>query len=323
MRTAPAHEFDVAVVGQTFCDLVFEGAPLTFAPGTESYASNLVLSAGGAATRAVAAARLGAHTALVSELGSDEFGGIVRSRLQREEHLSLDWVEEAPSTPVTVALTSAEDRAFLTWDAGRTSPAFDAPRMPGARYVHVGMAEGIPAAALELRASGTRVVGGVGWDESGEWSEAHLDALSDVDVFCPNADEAMAYARASTLLEAIELLAERVPTLIVTDGPRGAWIVSPEHRTPRHVPGFSATAVDPTGAGDVFVAAVMVELANGSSLEDAVRFANAAASLAVAAHGGAEAAPHRSSVLAVLSGTGSIENGAPVVDAGTYGTGGE
>lgn len=303
MTNAQRDGFDVAVIGQIFCDFVFEGAPLSFAPGTESYASGLVISPGGAATRAVAASRLGARTALVSELGSDEFGTIMRNRLAAEDGLDLDWVAEVDSTPVTIALTSEHDRAFLTFDRGRTSPAFDATVIPATRYLHVGLAEGVSNAVFESRAAGATVVAGVGWDGSGDWSQSHLDALVNVDIFCPNADEAMAYTRTSSLAAAVEVLAELVPTLIVTDGPRGAWIASAEFASPRHVDGFPTTAVDPTGAGDVFIAAVMTELSSGESLTAAVRFANAAASLAVAAHGGASAAPRRHRVLDVLSAT--------------------
>jgi len=292
---------DIAVVGQTFCDLVFEGAPLEFRPGTESYASGLVVSPGGAATRAVAAARLGASTALVSELGPDDFGDMVRRRLQSEPGLTLDWVSPAGATPVSVALTSSQDRAFLTYDGGRTAPSFTVQDLPRTRFVHVGLVEGVADAVVDARRAGTVVVAGVGWDESGAWAGDQLDALADIDVFCLNADEALAYTRAASLGEAVRVLAARVGVLVVTDGPRGALVMEPGLDAPVRVPGFAVRAVDPTGAGDVFVAAVMVELAQGADLVAAVRFGNGAAALAVSAHGGAAAAPRREDVLGLLS----------------------
>lgn len=292
--------FDVAVLGQSFYDLVFQGAPLTFQPGTESYASGLSVSPGGAATRAVAAARLGASTALVSELGTDEFGTLLRHKLVSEANISLDWCREIDSTPVSVALTSAHDRAFLTYDQGRHSPSFVPTAIPSSRYVHVGLVEGISAEVIEARVTGTRVVAGVGWDGTETWPKGHLDALKDVDIFCPNADEAMAYTRTNRLGDALDALAPLVDTLIVTDGPDGAWIAGRGAGAPRHIEGFSTVAVDPTGAGDVFVAAMMVELAQGHNIDDAVRFANAAAAIAVSAPGGAAAAPYRRRVLELL-----------------------
>lgn len=301
MSKAAQAPIEVAVLGQTFCDLVFEGAPLVFVPGTETYASNLVVSSGGAATRAVAAARLGASTALVSELSGDAFGQIIRAELEAVPNLNLDWCVEAASTPVSVALTSVEDRAFLTYDAGRTSPSITVDELPAASYLHVGLVEGLDSSIRSARSAGTSIVAGVGWDGTGAWPQEHLRALVDVDIFCPNAGEAMAYTGMRTLENAILALAPRVPLLIVTDGARGAWIAGRDVQTPELVPGFPTLAVDPTGAGDVFIAAVMVELARGADARQAVRYANAASALAVSAVGGVASAPDREAVAAFLS----------------------
>ena len=62
------------------------------------------------------------------------------------------------------------------------------------------------------------------------------------------------------------------------------------------VPGIQVQAVDTTGAGDTFSAAFCVALAEGRSLEDAVRFGNTAAGLAVTKYGVIEAIPYRRDV---------------------------
>ena len=63
-------------------DLVFTGVNAP-APGAEVFADGFAISPGGAANRAVAAARLGAHTALVTELGDDPIGCIVDAKSAR------------------------------------------------------------------------------------------------------------------------------------------------------------------------------------------------------------------------------------------------
>ena len=75
------------------------------------------------------------------------------------------------------------------------------------------------------------------------------------------------------------LLARGVKTVIITLGPRGAFVASEEFRG--LVPGFEVKAVDTTGAGDVFNGALAVALARQQPLADAVRFANAAAAISV------------------------------------------
>ncbi|HKB77629.1 MAG TPA: PfkB family carbohydrate kinase, partial [Myxococcales bacterium] len=50
-------------------------------------------------------------------------------------------------------------------------------------------------------------------------------------------------------------------TILLTDGPRGCTILSPTAE--RHVPAFPAREVDPTGAGDCFLAGFAIGLLRG------------------------------------------------------------
>lgn len=79
--------------------------------------------------------------------------------------------------------------------------------------------------------------------------------------------------------------------LIVTLGRDGARYYDGE----RHivVPGIQVNAVDTTGAGDTFNGALAVALAEMMRLEDAIRFANAAASLSVEQFGAQGGMPGR------------------------------
>jgi ribokinase len=59
--------------------------------------------------------------------------------------------------------------------------------------------------------------------------------------------------------------------------------------------------VDTTGAGDAFAAALAVGLAEGQSVQNAARFANAVAALATTKLGAQSGFPHRAEVLAFMS----------------------
>lgn len=73
-------------------------------------------------------------------------------------------------------------------------------------------------------------------------------------------------------------------TVIVRMGKDGAWLAVPG-RGPRHIAGFPVQAVDTNGAGDCHAGVLCARLCEGARLEDAVRYANAAAALSVTKRG--------------------------------------
>jgi len=97
------------------------------------------------------------------------------------------------------------------------------------------------------------------------------------------------------------LLSRADQTAVVTLGAQGARIVTQEETS--LTPTFAVEAVDTTGAGDSFNAALAVGLAEGMALGDAVRFANAAAALCVTKPGAADSAPCRADVDALYFGS--------------------
>lgn len=108
---------------------------------------------------------------------------------------------------------------------------------------------------------------------------------------------------------AATLLQRGVGAVVITLGATGAFVATTELR--QIIPGFGVEARDTTGAGDVFNGALAVALAEQASLEDAVRFANAAAAISVTRDGAQPAAPHRAEILQLLGGSpiGSRESG--------------
>jgi ribokinase len=91
-----------------------------------------------------------------------------------------------------------------------------------------------------------------------------------------------------------KLRARGVQTVILTLGPRGAFIADANGK--QLVPGFKVKAVDTTAAGDIFNGSLAVALAEGKPLPAAVRFANAAAALSVTKLGAQPSAPTRKEI---------------------------
>jgi sugar/nucleoside kinase (ribokinase family) len=292
-------DIDVLVAGRVFADLVFTGVHAP-EPGAEVYADGFAISPGGAANRAVASARLGARTALVAELGDDPIGCIVARSLRDEPDLDLRFAIQRADyqIPISVAITDGHERSFVTYEHSGELPPW--PASTPVRVAHVGLGRGpVHPQATRLRADGTTIVAGVGWDPSGQWSETLLEHLKGVDVLIVNDHEAVQYTRAGTVDAALDVLARVVDTAVVTLGPRGAVAARGSARL--QVPAIVVDAVDPTGAGDAFAAAFMAATAWDWELHDRLRLASVCATCSVRSAGGARSAPHPADIAHLLA----------------------
>jgi ribokinase len=132
--------------------------------------------------------------------------------------------------------------------------------------------------------------------------------LARVSVLTPNESEALVLldrrGTSVSLAEAPEvaraLLKRGTRSVILKLGEQGAFFQDASGG--RHFPGFAVKAVDATAAGDTFGGALGVALAEGRSMDDAIRFANAAAALSVTRLGAQASMPERREVEALLAG---------------------
>ncbi|MDA8204093.1 MAG: ribokinase [Chloroflexi bacterium] len=95
------------------------------------------------------------------------------------------------------------------------------------------------------------------------------------------------------------LLARGPGHVIVTLGSRGSLVVT--SGSTQHVPAVPVDAVDPTGAGDEFIGALAVFLAEGASMADATMAAAAAAAISVTRIGTQVSFPDRQEVERLLA----------------------
>jgi ribokinase len=124
--------------------------------------------------------------------------------------------------------------------------------------------------------------------------------LQNVSILTPNETEAemlsdIAVKDEVSAQQAAEALkAKGVEAVIITLGAAGAYVHAPHFQG--MVPGFQVEPVDTTAAGDTFNGTLAVGLAEGMSLEQAVRFAHAAAALSVTKLGAQPSAPERKTI---------------------------
>jgi len=298
-RTPQAPAFDLYLQGMVFLDIIFTGVAEMPSGGREIWADGMGSCPGGIANLAVAAARLGLRTSLGAAFGDDDYGEFCWRTLE-QEHVDLSTSKRYPGwhSPVTVSIAVDADRNMITH-------GHDEPECPSAMIGHPPRSsailmdlsahhpgDSVGAGWAELaRNDGALIFADVGWDPTGRWDPAILDQLSTCHAFMPNAGEAMAYTRTSTPQDALYALADRVPLAVVTNGPFGAMAYDATTGEEAAVPALRVTATDPTGAGDVFGAAMTLGTLAGWRLADRLAFAALCSSLAVQQVGGSLAAP--------------------------------
>ena len=301
LRTPGAPELDVLIWGTVFLDIIFTGLDALPEDGQEVWADGMGSCPGGIANLAVAARRLGLRTSLAAAFGDDAYGDFCWETLADYEHVDLSRSQrfEGWHSPVTVSMAVNRDRGMVSHGhAPPLGPAELIGTPPPTRAVMVELSEqrplicgSEPTWVQQAQAAGSLVFADVGWDPSGRWSSDVLDQLSVCHGFLPNAGEAMAYTRTHTPHEALYALADHVPLAVVTNGESGALAIDSATGEEAVVPALRVPAMDPTGAGDVFGASIVLGTLAGWPLQQRLAFAALCSSLSVQQFGGSLAAP--------------------------------
>ncbi len=293
----------VVVVGSANIDMVAR-VPHLPGPGETLLGGAFAMVPGGkGANQAVAAARLGAVVTFIGCVGADGFGDLMVLNLENEG-IRTDFVVRDPDATTGVALITVDEEfgentiVVAPGANARLSPALLALAAGAIRDADIVVCQleipmdTVQSALQTARAAGIRTI------LNPAPAQALPDALlSLVSVLTPNQTEAaqMLGADLDPAAAAIHLRKRGADSVVVTLGAAGARVVSASGNT--GVPASpSAEVVDTTAAGDCFTGALAVALGEGQTLEDAVRFANAAASLSVETEGAQPSLPNRLAV---------------------------
>ncbi|QIQ04894.1 carbohydrate kinase family protein [Streptomyces liangshanensis] len=291
---------DVYLTGTVFLDIVFTGLAAAPVRGTESWARGMGSSPGGIANMATALARLGLRTSLAAAFGDDHYGEYCWDALEQGEGIDLSGSRKVPGwhSPVTVSMAYEGERTMVSHGHEAPPPEGALPECPPrARAAIAALLPGRGDPWIGRAAShGSLIFADVGWDDSGRWDLAGLVDLEHCEAFLPNAAEAMRYTRTDDPRKAAWKLAEKVPVAVVTLGAEGAYAVDGRTGESARVPAIAVEALDPTGAGDVFVAGFVTGTLAGWPLADRLAFAGLTAALSVQEFGGSLSAPGWSEV---------------------------
>jgi ribokinase len=296
----------VCVVGSLNVDLVVRVDHLP-APGETVLGGRFSTHDGGkGANQAVAAARAGAGVTLIGAVGSDEHGRRALEAL-RAEGLDLDRLRRADTEQTGVALIvvgpRGENQIAVAPGANHAWQLDDEDRARIAACDVLLTNHEVPA---DVVAEALHVAHGAG--VRAILNPAPARALSSEilalgPILTPNEHElVVAIGNDDTQAALEELAARHAGPIVVTQGAAGALVVE-DGREERFAGHAVDAVVDTTGAGDTFNGVLAAWLAGGSSLADAVRAANLAASMSVGTAGARDGMPHREAIWSEL-GTG-------------------
>ena len=280
-------------------------------------ASGFKKAPGGApANVAVAVARLGHASAFLGQVGDDPFGHYLADVLAADkiDVSGLRFSAEARTALAFVSLRADGERSFMFY----RHPSADMLMRPedvaldvlkGKQIFHFGSITMInePSRSATLKAAEAARAGGlmISYDPNlrlALWPDAQaaragmlagLDYANIVKV----SEEEVEFLTGDQ--DVTSLWRDSIQLIAVTEGAGGATLWT--RNSQQHVPGYKVQAVDTTGAGDGFVAGLLVGLLEHKGdyvihLESIVQFANAVGALTTTQIGAIPALPTRAAV---------------------------
>ncbi|MFE9018997.1 ribokinase [Streptomyces sp. NPDC007808] len=291
------YDYDLLVVGSANADLVI-GVERRPGAGETVLGSDLAVHPGGkGANQAVAAARLGARTALLARVGDDAHGRLL---LDSQRAAGVDTVGVlvggAPTGVALITVDPSGDNSIVVSPGANGRLAPDDIRAAASLF----QASRVVSAQLEIPletvvevvrslADGSRFV-----LNPSPPQPLPTEVLAACDPLIVNEHEAKVILGDSAVGETPEdwariLLAKGPRSVVVTLGAQGALVASADGVT--RVPSVRVDAVDTTGAGDAFTAALAFRLGAGSSPVDAAAYAARVGAAAVTKEGAQESFP--------------------------------
>jgi ribokinase len=296
---------DIVVVGSSNTDMTIRLDRIP-CPGETLLGGSFFSTPGGkGANQAVAGSRAGGKVSFVARLGCDSLGDRAMAGFGADHidlaHITRDRRSASGVALIFVGKSGANSIAVASGANSRLS-VLDVRRarrtIRNARVLLLQLEtplETVMAAARLGASNGLIVI-----LNPAPARPLPTKLLRDISVLTPNESEAemltgIKISGVRAAQRAAKTLRRRgVQTVIVTLGAQGAFIDSDE--VTGLVPGFKVKALDTTAAGDVFNGALAVALCENRPLEQATRFANAAAAISVTRRGAQPSAPSRSQI---------------------------
>lgn len=301
----------IVVIGSSNIDFIMKMDHLPARAETVTDAAFMQTFGGKGANQAVAAGRAGGDVIFVNCVGDDPYVARMLAGF-KESGVNTDCIyhETGISSGTALVMIGEGGHNYISVAPGAngrlTPERVDAVRGLIADAAYVLMQFEIPresiARALDIAAEvGTPVV----WNYAPA-NPFDVAQLKKVSIVVANEPEASALTGipvtdlASARAAAHRLRELGVQTAIITLGEAGSVAAADAMPEALHIPAFPVAALDTTAAGDTYCGCLVVALAEGRSLADAVRFASAGGALCVQRMGAQPSIPWRDEIEAFL-----------------------
>nr|WP_207789241.1 ribokinase [Neobacillus terrae] len=289
----------ITVIGSINMDLVTKTKRVPQRGETVLGDSFFTIPGGKGANQAVAAARLGAEVDFIGCVGDDSFGQELTKNLLNEG-IKVEFIETIPVTSSGIAsITLSEGdnsimvvpgaNYFLTPDIVEKNETVIAESNILLLQLEIPI-ESVSKAVSLAKKHNVKVI-----LNPAPIQNLPIGLVSQIDYFTPNEHEK------EQLFSSFEMTAKEKERLqrkcIITQGAKGVTIF---HDSEKLIEGYKMQIVDTTGAGDTFNGAFAYSLSIGKNLEEACRFANAAAAISVTKLGAQGGMPNRKEVEKLL-----------------------
>ena len=306
----------VVVVGSTYVDMAVKCSHIPSAGQSITGSALSYTATGPGPNEAVEAALCGCEVYLISEVGSDPFGQMVRTSLA-ECNVNTDFVytAETKNTGIVVTLVNAKgENASLVYTGANS--ALGPQNINSAEQIisdaDVCLIHGqLPQQAIVTaircaKVHGTKVILSPvrPIEQSGRQNSDLPVEYFSVDILVPNlyeaadiTDQADVNVHTAKLIGS-DLVARGVRAAVITMGRRGCMVV--DRNGADHIPAFEVELVDQTGRGDAFAGALAAYCTVKDDIRGAVKFASAAGALACTKFGSIEALPTKAEIIELL-----------------------
>lgn len=286
---------NICVIGSCAVDLVVTSAKRPLAGETVLGEKFSIVHGGKGANQAVAAARLGAAVSMIGCVGNDHYGDSIINNF-KENNVDISFLKRTSaldSGTAHIILAEGDNSIIVVKGANDLVN----PELIDKANERIKTAD-IVLIQQEIPEETVAYVSELCFKSNislllNPAPARHLDEriIQQARYITPNEHECNMLFPHLTITEALKHFPNK---LFITEGSKGVrYFDGVEEKL---IPSYKVDAVDTTGAGDTFNAALAVALAEGKSVEDALKYGNRAASLSVMRFGAQGGMPYRAEV---------------------------
>lgn len=305
----------ILVVGSMNMDLFVNGANKIPSFGESIRCGEYGYTTGGkGANQAFAAAKQGADVTMVGRIGADDYGEQVRTELEKAGvHTQYVVSDSKRQTALALMLINSADGRYVSYVAMGANEGLCVEDVENAMeqqdFDMVIMQLEMPLETVYGTYESTKKRGIPVFLDAGPAMKISMERLRGVYILSPNEAETEAMSNICPDTEehavaAAKWLYEHIQPkyVILKLGARGALLY--DGTASELLPCFQINAIDSTAAGDTFGAALVIRLCKGDKMQDAIRFAHAAAGICVSKSGAQVSIPDEAEVLEFLKKAG-------------------